>query len=413
MTGDDVLSTSRGTWRRFEGASSVSRPSRAVASAGRRRGAASLSRRRVSRSPRVPDRPRPRDRRAALPTIQPHGSRAPDRGEGPRDHRAVLGREGAHDGDGRVRLGLQRAPLRPRRRRAVGFVAFVAALGAPARRAGATSRGSTGSPSPWSRVFGTMAADVTHVKFGVPYAVSTAVFARRPRGRVRGVAARRAHAVHPQRRHAAPRAVLLGDGPRDVRARDRRRRPRRRSRCTSATSAPACCSLGLICVPALAWRCFGLNAVVAFWTAYVLTRPLGASFADWLGKPVSVGGLGLGDGVVGGVLLRAHRRGRRRTSPSRRSTCAARPRRCRRPCGLGARAAGARARGRAGRGRGTVSRPGSRRSRRTRTHRSGPGRLELVQQRHRHRRPVVRLDVEHRAARAAQRRARALRRVAR
>jgi uncharacterized membrane-anchored protein len=38
--------------------------------------------------------------------------------------------------------------------------------------------------------------------------------------------------------------------------------------------------------------------VVAFWSAYVLTRPLGASLADWLGKPTGRSGLGLGDGTV-------------------------------------------------------------------------------------------------------------------
>ena len=57
-----------------------------------------------------------------------------------------------------------------------------------------------------------------------------------------------------------------------------------------------------IAVPAVGWRFFRLNPVVAFWVAYVLTRPLGASFADWLGKPASHGGgLGLGDGPVAGV----------------------------------------------------------------------------------------------------------------
>ena len=41
------------------------------------------------------------------------------------------------------------------------------------------------------------------------------------------------------------------------------------------------------------------NPVAAFWTAYVLTRPLGASFADWLGKEhAQGGGLGYGDGPV-------------------------------------------------------------------------------------------------------------------
>jgi uncharacterized membrane-anchored protein len=40
------------------------------------------------------------------------------------------------------------------------------------------------------------------------------------------------------------------------------------------------------------------NAVLAFWLAYIITRPLGASFADWTGKAPSFGGLGWGDGTV-------------------------------------------------------------------------------------------------------------------
>ena len=40
------------------------------------------------------------------------------------------------------------------------------------------------------------------------------------------------------------------------------------------------------------------NAVFAYWFAYVLTRPLGASFADWMGKAHGMGGLGYGDGTV-------------------------------------------------------------------------------------------------------------------
>jgi len=38
--------------------------------------------------------------------------------------------------------------------------------------------------------------------------------------------------------------------------------------------------------------------VLAFWFAYVLTRPIGASIADWLGKPKYLSGLALGDGQV-------------------------------------------------------------------------------------------------------------------
>ena len=43
-----------------------------------------------------------------------------------------------------------------------------------------------------------------------------------------------------------------------------------------------------------AYRLFNLNAVVAFWIAYILTRPFGASFGDLLSQPRSNGGLGLG-----------------------------------------------------------------------------------------------------------------------
>ena len=54
----------------------------------------------------------------------------------------------------------------------------------------------------------------------------------------------------------------------------------------------------LFAVPLVAQRTIGLPEVGAFWTAYVITRPLGASFADWLAVPQSRGGLGLGTGLV-------------------------------------------------------------------------------------------------------------------
>lgn len=41
---------------------------------------------------------------------------------------------------------------------------------------------------------------------------------------------------------------------------------------------------------------------MCFWTAYVITRPLGASIADWLAKPTGTSGLGLGDAPVVAVL---------------------------------------------------------------------------------------------------------------
>ena len=59
---------------------------------------------------------------------------------------------------------------------------------------------------------------------------------------------------------------------------------------------------GLILMPWVAWRRFGLGEVAAFWWAYVLTRPLGASFADYLCKPAAVSGIGLGEGPTAALL---------------------------------------------------------------------------------------------------------------
>jgi uncharacterized membrane-anchored protein len=57
-----------------------------------------------------------------------------------------------------------------------------------------------------------------------------------------------------------------------------------------------------IVLPALAWARGALNPIAAFWLSYILTRPLGASIADWFGKPDN-GGLGLGDGTVSAIAL--------------------------------------------------------------------------------------------------------------
>jgi uncharacterized membrane-anchored protein len=75
------------------------------------------------------------------------------------------------------------------------------------------------------------------------------------------------------------------------------------------TLASAAVFLVAILVPAVAWRWAGVNGVVAFWIAYSLTRPLGASIADWLGVPAPYGdGLQLGTGPMSaafGVVLLA------------------------------------------------------------------------------------------------------------
>lgn len=58
----------------------------------------------------------------------------------------------------------------------------------------------------------------------------------------------------------------------------------------------------VILLPALAWKRFGLNSVAAFWMAYVVTRPLGASFADYISKPSSTTGIGFGNGQTAVVF---------------------------------------------------------------------------------------------------------------
>lgn len=50
----------------------------------------------------------------------------------------------------------------------------------------------------------------------------------------------------------------------------------------------------LIAMIAIARFRFNMNSVWAFWLTYILTRPLGASFGDWLSQPAANGGLGLG-----------------------------------------------------------------------------------------------------------------------
>ncbi len=58
----------------------------------------------------------------------------------------------------------------------------------------------------------------------------------------------------------------------------------------------------IILIPAVFWWRFGLNAIAAFWFAYVVTRPLGASFADYFGRPQSLSGLGLGSGRIAVIV---------------------------------------------------------------------------------------------------------------
>jgi uncharacterized membrane-anchored protein len=60
---------------------------------------------------------------------------------------------------------------------------------------------------------------------------------------------------------------------------------------------------GIIALVTLAYYVFKANAILAFWIAYILTRPFGASCGDWLSQPTSNGGLGLGTAGTSAIFL--------------------------------------------------------------------------------------------------------------
>jgi uncharacterized membrane-anchored protein len=150
-------------------------------------------------------------------------------------------------------------------------------------------------------VFGTMAADVVHVQFGIGYDVSTVGFAVTLAAvfvvwfRVEGILS--IHAIHTTRREVfywltVMTTFALGTAAGDLTA----------SSLGLGYLTSGFVFLGAILVPAVAFFVFRLNAVIAFWSAYILTRPLGASFADWLGVGHERGGIGIGTGPVSLVL---------------------------------------------------------------------------------------------------------------
>ncbi len=150
-------------------------------------------------------------------------------------------------------------------------------------------------------VYGTMLADGLHIVLGVPYLLSSAFFAVALTVvfvawyAVEGTLS--IHSITTPRRElfywaAVCATFALGTAVGDL------------------TAIPL--GLGFLAsgvlftvafaVPGLAYWKFRRGAVVAFWTAYVLTRPLGASYADWLGVSPAQGGLGLGRGTVAMAL---------------------------------------------------------------------------------------------------------------
>jgi uncharacterized membrane-anchored protein len=58
----------------------------------------------------------------------------------------------------------------------------------------------------------------------------------------------------------------------------------------------------VILIPWVGWSWFHMNEIFAFWFAYVVTRPIGASFADYFSKPKELSGLGFSDLATAGVI---------------------------------------------------------------------------------------------------------------
>jgi uncharacterized membrane-anchored protein len=150
-------------------------------------------------------------------------------------------------------------------------------------------------------VFGTMVADALHVVVGIPYIVSTpfflvalAVILAAWWGVEKTLSI---HSIVTRRREVFYWATVLATFALGTAAGD----------LTASTFRMGYFSSGVLfavvfAVPGLAHWKLGLGAVPAFWFAYIITRPFGASFADWMGVSHARGGLGWGTGQVALVL---------------------------------------------------------------------------------------------------------------
>lgn len=178
----------------------------------------------------------------------------------------------------------------------LGFAAFLVAMAVQFRQ---------GRYVAWSYwlavvmvgVFGTMAADVLHVGFGVPYTASSVLYAvalavifvvwKRTEGTLS------IHSIDTPRREAFYWATVVATFAMGTALGDFSAYTLHLGYFPSAAVFAV-----VVAIPAVGFRWLRWGAVVSFWFAYVVTRPLGASLADGLGKPKSVSGLGLGNGPV-------------------------------------------------------------------------------------------------------------------
>ena len=150
-------------------------------------------------------------------------------------------------------------------------------------------------------VCGTMVADALHVALGVPYSISTPLFALALSLIFAGwwisEHTLSIHSITSPRREmfywlTVITTFALGTAAGDL---------------TAVTLHMGYLSSGimfaaLFLIPGVLYKFRGLTEVTAFWTAYIITRPFGASFADWMGVTKVRGGLDWGTGPVTIVL---------------------------------------------------------------------------------------------------------------
>ncbi len=154
-------------------------------------------------------------------------------------------------------------------------------------------------------VFGTMVADVLHVGLGIPYAVSSTLFfialivilfAWYYSEKTLSI-----HSINTRKREVFYWLTVMATFALGTAAGDMTATTLQLGYLTSGIAFGI-----LFLLPVLAYKYFHANEVFTFWFAYIMTRPFGASFADWTGRTPDLGGIGWGTGKVSiglGILI--------------------------------------------------------------------------------------------------------------
>ncbi|MDE2591218.1 MAG: hypothetical protein KGL95_16290, partial [Patescibacteria group bacterium] len=144
-------------------------------------------------------------------------------------------------------------------------------------------------------VFGTMGADVVHIVLGVPYLISTICFAVALTiifflwYKVEHTLS--IHSISTPRREIFYWATVMATFAMGTATGDM----------TAITLNLGYLASGILfailfALPLIGYKVFKMSEVATFWLAYIFTRPLGASFADYFGRTPDLGGIGFGTG---------------------------------------------------------------------------------------------------------------------